>query len=310
MTAPMPAIESIELNSGAMSLQLLTYGAVTQSWRVDGVEMILGYDKVEDYQSDPFYIGAIAGPVANRIGGATFTHDGQIFTLQPNEGANVLHSGADGLSSKIWTVASARTDSAKLIYDAPDGEAGFPGASRFEITVTLSDEALIYEMRAEVEQPRPVSLAQHNYYCLGQETGADLALTLPARGVLTLDKETIATGAIDVPADAGLDFERARRLGDTPKGIDRFFVFDDKRDASRPVATLEASTGMGMEVYSDQPGAQVYTGHGLGAPFQPWQGICIEPSGYPNAVNQPRFPSMICTPEAPYTQRLMLEVLS
>lgn len=304
----MRTIESIELRHGAMRVRLLSHGAVTQGWWYDGVPLILGYDDPVAYLSDPYYLGAIVGPVANRISGARYTQDGTDVLLSANEGDNTLHSGPEGLSAQHWEIARIDDRTADLTHVAVDGEAGFPGEAGFGMRVTLSDNTLTYDMWARVDGPRPISLAQHNYYTLGARSGADLKLTLPMEHVLARSENGVANGGVMSIADAGLDFTVERPLSDMSAGIDRYFIRSDETQGLRHMADLAAPSGLMLRVASDQPGAQVYTGHFLGAPFEPWDGICIEPSGYPNAVNQPHFPSVFSTPASPYAQKLVLEV--
>lgn len=304
----MRAIDFLDLQHGAMRVRLLSYGAVTQGWWYDGVPLILGYDDPEAYITDPFYVGAIVGPVANRISGARYAQDEREVQLSANEGVNTLHCGPEGLSAQHWKISRVDEQRADLTYTAISGEAGFPGQASFRIRVTLSDNKLTYDMRADVDCPRPISLAQHNYYTLGQQSGSDLSLTMPMEQVLTLSDCGIATGEVEGVGDADLDFRNKKPLRDIPDGLDRFFIRSDKTRNLQHMAELAAPSGLKLRVASDQAGAQIYTGHGLGAPFDPWGGICIEPSGYPNAVNQPQFPSMFCTPSSPYAQKLVLEV--
>ena len=302
--------ETVDLRSGRMALRLVSRGAATQGWWLDDVPLILGYEAAQDYVSDPFYLGAIAGPVANRIGGARYNYEGQEVALVPNEGENLLHSGGLGLSNRDWTIEPGTgSETAHLSCAVDAGSDGFPGSACFDLHVTLGDNRLTYQMTAHVDCARPISLAQHNYYTLGASSGKDLQLQVSADRVLGLSSEMVADGSLEVLFEQGLDFHEPRPLHDVTGGIDRFFVRSDAPDLDHPIATLMAPSGLKMRVYSDQPGAQVYTGHGLSSPFVPWAGVCIEPSGYPNAVNQPGFPSMMCTPDKPYSQTLILELV-
>jgi aldose 1-epimerase len=306
----MRSIDSVELQDGAMRVRLLSYGAVTQGWWYDGVPLILGYDDPQAYLTDPFYLGAIVGPVANRIAGAGYVQDGVDVSLVANEGGNTLHSGPEGLSARHWDISQVDDRTADLTYVARDGEAGFAGQAAFGVRVSLAGNALTYDMSARVGTPRPISLAQHNYYTLGERSGADLTLKMPMEQVLALSEAGIATGEIENTAQTVLDFRSKRPLRGVTDGIDRFFVREGSPQTLRPIAELAAPSGLTLRVTSDQVGAQVYTGHGLGSAFDAWDGVCIEPSGYPNAVNQPHFPSVMCTPASPYVQKLVLEVFA
>lgn len=301
-------IDVVELRDEAMRVRLLSYGAVTQGWWYDGLPLILGYDDPQAYLSDPFYLGAIVGPVANRIAGPGYMQDGLNVSLVANERGNTLHSGPQGLSAQHWDISQIDDRTADMTYVSKDGEAGFSGQAVFGVRISLAGNALTYDMWAHVGAPRPISLAQHNYYTLGERSGADLSLKMPMKHVLALSEADIATGEIENISESVLDFSRKRQLRDVTDGIDRFFVREGGAHALRPMAEIAAPSGLTLRVASDQVGAQIYTGHGLGAPFDAWGGICIEPSGYPNAVNLPHFPSVVCTHASPYVQKLVLEI--
>ncbi len=197
---------------------------------------------------------------------------------------------------------------AQLTYVAVNGETGIPGQARIGVKVTLPDTTLTHDMRAGVDRRRPISLARHNCSTLGERSGADLSLTMPMERLLTLSEVGIVTGEIENVTDAALDFRSGRNLRGIADGIDRLFIRPDGVKGMQHIAERIAPSGLRLGVASNRQRAQFYTGHGLGDPFEAWGGICIEPSGYLNAVNQPHFPSMVCTPALPYVQKLVLEV--
>ncbi len=293
-----------------MRLAILDHGAVTQGWWLNDTPLILGYDDPEKYRDDPYFLGAIVGRVANRIGGAGFDLGDAPIRLLPNEGRNQLHGGPTGFWTQRWEIGEVTRNTVRLTLHSPDGDGGFPGAVDVEVSVRLETPRLTYDIRARPDRPTPISIAQHNYYCLGDPDGIrNHRLQVPANATLALDRETVPTGDI-APVDGGpLDFRAPRSLSQAPGGVDHFFLFDADRAPGTPVAKLTAPSGLSLNVTSNQPGAQIYTGHGLGHPFAPFAGACIEPSGYPNAVNIPAFPDMIATPEHPYHQVLTLEIV-
>ncbi len=302
-------IPVIVLQDGDMRVSLLGYGAITQGWWYKGQTLILGYDDPTEYLNDPFYLGALVGRVANRIGGAGFDLDGTHHALIANEGSNTLHGGAEGLSRQFWQVEQLSPCEAVLVHVSPHGAGGFPGAVRFEVRVRLDFPCLTYSISAWPDRPAPISIAQHNYYTLGSAQGiSEHRLQLASDRHLELDDKGIPYGGIVDSASVGLDFSASQPIGQAAMDLDHFFLFGTGGKVAQPVATLAAPSGLTMTVHSDQPGAQVFSAAHLSAPFAPHAGVCIEPSGYPNAPNVPAFPSIICTPDKPYHQTLMLEM--
>lgn len=302
-------MEQVILRDGPMRLAMLDHGAVTQGWWLNDTPLILGYDDPAQHRDDPFFLGAIVGRTANRIGGAGFDLGDKPIRLLANDGRNQLHGGPTGFWARTWKIGEVTRNTARLTLHSPDGDGGFPGAVEVEVTVRLDAPRLTYDIRARPDRPTPISIAQHNYYCLGDpDSIRNHMLHVPAQAMLALDDESIPTGEIASVAGGPFDFRAPSALSQAPEGIDHFFRFDAGRAPGGPVATLRAPSGLTLCVSSDQPGAQIYTGQGLGPPFAPFAGVCIEPSGYPNAVNIPTFPSVIATPAHPYHQVLTLDI--
>ncbi|MCA2011234.1 galactose mutarotase [Cereibacter sphaeroides] len=292
------------LEDGAVRVSVLGYGARVQDWRLPcgGTEVsaVLGHAEAEAYRRDPFFLGAIVGRVANRIGGARYRQNDQTVILQANDGANQLHGGAGGLYAVDWRIDTDGPRRLLLSHHSPDGAMGFPGAVDFEVEMTLTGHRLTWDMRARVDRKTPISLAQHNYYRLG---GGKITARIDAPERLQRDAEGIMTGT-RLPA-APFDLRTPAPL---PNDADDFLLFDPARDPEAPVAEFHAEGGLRLRMWSDQLGAQLYSGHGLGAPFAPRDGFCLEPSGLPNAVNRPEFPTMMCSPDRPYRQVLSVEI--
>lgn len=311
------------LHRGGLSLSLLNFGAATRDLRVihrgRQLPVVLGYNDPRAYLTNPYYLGVIAGRVANRIGRARFALAGQEFCLPANEGCNMLHGGQGGLSHRFWQMEQSGAAAVHLTCISPEGDNGFPGRVEFRTGVSLGENAVTYSMRAAADRPTPISLAQHNYYNLaGSGDIWSHCLTSPASRYLPLDSEGIPTGAVDDAAGSRYDFRQGRTLAEMDpqrEGTDINICFDAGPAPVLPVAALEGPNRLRMQVYSDQPGAQIYTAAGLkahegalpGQSLKPFAGICIEPQGYPDAVSNPQFPSVIVTPDQPYRQDLRLE---
>lgn len=303
------AVDAARLTSGDLDITLLSYGAITQSWLIGGRNVILGYDDPAAYGSDRYYHGAICGRLANRIRGGRFRLGDSDVQLPVNDGPNTLHGGPDGLSARFWEMeADTAANAVRLAYSSPDGEGGFPGRADFEVVVTLADSTLTYDMRAEVDRPTPINLAQHNYYNLaGGGEIWDHVLRVPAQDYLVAGDDLLQTGRIAPVDGTRFDFREARTIAAADParaGIDGCLVLED----GAPGAVLSVPDGPALSFFTDQPGMQVYNANTLGAPFAPFTAVCLEPEGFPDAVNHPNFPSQIVTPDRPYRQKLTIEV--
>jgi aldose 1-epimerase len=303
------AVDEARLSAGNMEVRLLSYGALTRDWRIGGRSIVLGYDDPAAYGSDRYYHGAIAGRVANRIREARFTLDGQEVRLPANDGPNHLHGGPGGISRQHWQMEEdGAANAVRLSYRSPNGEGGYPGAVTFEVVVSLTESRLTYDMRAEVDRPTPVSLAQHNYYNLTGGEVWDHVLTVPAGEYLLAGRDLIMSGERAPVAGTQYDFRTPTRLGDNAPNremMDACLVLDK---GAEPGAVLTAPGAPTLSFFTDQPGIHVYNSNTLGAPFAPFTAVCLEPEAFPDSVNHPGFPSIIVRPGVPYSQRLSIEV--
>ena len=312
------ALDQVTLNEGNQSVTLLGIGAVTQDWRLNDRPVVLGFDDPLRYLNNRYSLGAFVGPVANRIGGASFMLDGVRHSFTANEGRNLLHSGAAGLHRKVFAMeCDSAANAVRLTYHAPDGEGGFPGAVDIAIDVTLANGRLRYDINATTDAPTPINIAQHSYYNL---TGAgdiwDHRLNVGADHFTEKNQEALPTGTI-LPATGRMTLDGVVRLGAVDPerlGLDHNYVISDGIDRQDPVAVLTAPDNTRLRVWSDQAGLQVYSSGGLGAldggidgrKYGPYSGLCLEPQNFPDAVNHPHFPNAIYGPDRPYHQRLEL----
>ncbi len=284
--------------------------------------MILGYQDMASYLTDPFYLGALAGRVANRISGAGFSLGGDDIRLAANEGANMLHGGPGGLSRRFWAMEPRDPQTVRWKLHSPEGDQGFPGAVDIVCDVSLREASLIYEMSATVDRPTPINLAQHNYYCLGRYAEIwDHRLWVAFRERLETTQDGLPTGNCLALGGTRYVFSGEQSFAELDphrRGYDTHFNFNPSANRLREVARLTAPDGVTLTVTSDQSGAQIYTAGHLqtsqpgqeGSVLSPFSGVCIEPQGYPDAVNQPTFPSIIVEPGSPYHQRLELSFSS
>lgn len=305
------------LEAGDVTVTILSLGCITHDWRVPlgagRVPVLQSFaDPAEHLRHPEAYMGAIAGRVANRIGGARFSLAGQEITVVANKGTNQLHGGPLGLSRQNWQMERGGRASVRLTHRSPNGAQGFPGNVDFTTTITLDGARLTYEMQAMPDRPTPINLAQHSYYNLmgGGDIGAH-RLHINAASYTPVDKNMLPLGTIEPLNGTGLDFRNARPL--LGADIDNNLVLGV---GAGPAATLTAPNGLGLKLWTDQPGLQLCTARNLsatapalaGQTHGPFAGVCLEPQHFPDSVNNPNFPSIICTPEQPYSQKLVVEI--
>ena len=295
---------SIELHNGHLSCTILPFGATLQSLRVPDREgarrdVVLGYDSPSDYAERDGYLGATVGRFANRIAGAGFRLNGRDYPLYANDGANHLHGGRVGFSHRDWTVEEAPGDCAVLTLFSSDGDEGYPGNLRVQVTYALEGTALRIRYKAESDADTLCSLTNHSYFNLcGCGSVAEQELMLCADSYTPVDETLIPTGAIAPVAGTALDFRTLRPIG---SGYDHNFVLRSAPGALRPAAKARcAASGITMTVSTTMPGLQLYTAGFLserpgkgGSVYRPGYGFCLETQFFPDSPNKPDFPSCV-----------------
>jgi aldose 1-epimerase len=281
----------------------------------------LGHAQVYPYTqpNDPFF-GALIGRVANRIGNARFELEGKTYTIPANDGPNALHGGSRGFDKVLWQ-AEPDDASLKLTYLSPDGEMGFPGNLRAEVTYTLTDDnALRMDYRATTDAPTCVNLTNHAYFNLAGAGNGDMLsheIAIDADRYTPVNEKLIPTGALVAVEDTPFDLRRptpiGRRISEIGMGYDHNFVLNhpgNQSGAATPAVTVHhPPSGRVLEVFTDQPGVQFYSGNfldgsiqGLGGAYHRHGGFCLETQDFPNAPNHPHFPSIILRPGEEYRQ--------
>lgn len=317
------AVSLISLHNGTLSCQVLTYGATLRSLHVPDrngtpVDIVLGYDTLEEYMSNDGYLGAIVGRFANRIQGGKFTLNGQAYALPLNDGRNHLHGGFKGFSHRVWKIEKLDPASVELSLTSPDGEEGYPGNLTVHVTYALSGSALSISYTAQSDADTLCNLTNHSYFNLAGHTAGSMlhqTLTIHAETYTPSDGENIPYGTIAPVADTPMDFRTPKEIGrdiaaDFPqllqaKGYDHNYVLDSHDPAAEAYC---GETGISMRLETTMPGMQLYTGNfitpglsGKGrATYAPRQGFCLETQFYPNSPNCPLFPSPILKKDQPY----------
>ena len=327
-------------NAKGMKMEVITLGGIITSLTApdkDGKfeDIVLGYkDKEEYFKGNPYFFGAIIGRYGNRIAKGKFTLDGKAYQLPINNEPNSLHGGK-GFDKRVWTaeeVAGAPYPTLKLSYTAKDGEEGYPGNLKTIVTYTLTDDnALEISYEAETDKKTVINLTQHSYFNLSGDFSkliTDHELTLKADKFLPVDATLIPTGELKAVAGTPFDFTTAKEIGkdinaadDQLKkggGYDHCWIFTDAAKTLREVASVyHKASGRYMEVYTDQPAVQFYSGNFIdgtkasktGGNYQKRSGLCLETQHYPDAPNQPKFPSTVLNPGEKYTTKTTYKFL-
>lgn len=304
----------IENSSGAW-VEVLDYGCTLRGIGVPDkrgqiTDVLLGYDRIEDYEAGDAYLGAVIGRCAGRIAGAKITLGGKTYPLSANCGDYQLHGGVRGFNRHIW---AAKVRGGNLVFRrrSPDGEEGYPGNLEVSVSFAWSNSnTLSMEFTAFADQDTVVSLTNHPYFNLngaGAGTIDKHTLQVSADEYTELDERNLITGRILQVENTPLDFLRAKPL-DIP--VDYNFCFS--RTGLHSAAQLSSrESGISLEVSTTQPGLQVYTGDFLsgpagkgGAEYGPRSGVALEAQGWPDAAAWPAFPSNILRQDVPYQQRI------
>jgi aldose 1-epimerase len=283
------------------------------------VDVLLGFDSLEDYRRQDKYLGAIVGRYANRIGGASFTIDAATYPVAANDGGkNHLHGGVTGFDKQIWTVMGAGEKSLTLALESPHGQEGYPGNLTVQVTYTLSEDALTIDYAASADRPTLCNLTNHAYFNLsGHQSGpvTDQLIRLFADAYTPADPSSIPTGEILPVAGTPMDLREPTAIGahideDFPQltqagGYDHNWVINGPSGVLRPAAWAHSpATGITLEALTTQPGVQFYTGNYLdGCPagkndavYGRRHGFCLEAQLFPDSPHHPNFPSATLRP--------------
>ena len=307
----MSKLESITLkNKQGLQITVLNYGGIIQSVKTaDDIELVLGFENPEDYvNNNTAYLGAIIGRLANRVANARFSLDGSNYQLEANEAPHTLHAGSAGLDKVFWqmTVAS-ESNAVSLFHHSPNGAGGFPGNLDISVTYTLTDHnALIIDYHATTDTATPLDLTNHTYWNLASEASILSHHAQFAADTYLETDNMIPTGKILPVQNTPLDFTQTKAFSTDiddlkhTRGYDHYFVLEKSNELKLAATVTDPKSKRGMTVETTAPGFQCYTGNFLTAPHSPYQGFCIETQSYPNAVNTPRFPSVIINANQEY----------
>jgi aldose 1-epimerase len=291
-------------------LEVLDLGAtVHRVWVTcgDGVRrnVVLGHRTPEEYLVSKDYVGGTIGRYANRIKGARFELGGELVRLDANEGANQLHGGPVGFDKQVWQVAEHSDDRAVLVLSSPRGDQGFPGQVNARAEFAVLADSVRLTLEAVADAPTILGMTSHVYWNLdGAGTIDAHRLRVPARHYVAVDADGIPLAS--EPVAGRFDLRDAPRLGD--RVLDHNFVLD-----GAPAATLDSErSGIRMDLTTDQPGLQVYTGDGFdgtrrsttGVRYGPRAGVALEAQLFPDTPNRPEFGSAVLRPGETYRSHI------
>ena len=318
-------------NSRGTTMQVITYGAIITSLRTADArghvdDIVLGFDSLDGYLHDPPYFGAVVGRYANRIAKGRFTLDGHEYQLPVNNGPNSLHGGTRGFDKVVWQATSFENDSSSgvaLSYISSDGEMGYPGRLDVRVTYTLTDgNELEVDYFATTDKATPINLSQHSYFNLAGDAKRDILghqLGLAASRYTPVDSTLIPTGELASVEGTPFDFRNltpiGARIGGSNQqltfgiGYDHNFVLDrEPSGLSHAAQVVEPESGRVLDIFTDQPGIQFYSGNFLdgtitgkgGRVYQHRYGFCLETQHFPDSPNHDAFPTTILRPGERY----------
>jgi aldose 1-epimerase len=314
-------------SSTGVEVDLINWGVTVRDWRVPvkgGMRsVVLGLEKFDDYPEHSPHLGSLAGRVANRVRGASFELGGKSYELPANDGPNCLHGGPEGLGRLAWDAEpDDATNSVVFSLISPHGAMGFPGELHLKATYRIMGNRLRLELGATADRPTPVSLVQHQYFNLGSSDHVlDHRYQFAAGAYTESDADLVPTGNIlEIASGSERDFRQPRTLRDASGagiGYDGNFVLDTDRDPHDPVAAVVSPEGdLMLRLWTDRPGLQFYNAlttdiavPGLGGRhYGRYSGFCLEDQAFPDALHHRHFPSIIVTPDKPYSHWCEFEI--
>ncbi|MCK9411200.1 MAG: galactose mutarotase [Prolixibacteraceae bacterium] len=318
-------------NQKGMEITVTNWGGRIVSWLVPdkrGImeDVVLGYDSINGYlNAKENYFGAAIGRYGNRIANGEFSIGDIKYKLAQNNGINSLHGGINGFSGKMWEVVQNDIGELSLKLVSPDMDEGYPGELSVSMIYRLTnDNELVIQYEAKCDKPTIINLTNHSYFNLhgaGNGSVLDHLLTLNANFITPTDSTLVPTGEIRAVDNSPFDFRKPTIIGSRinsedqqirfGRGYDINYVLNKNPDqnVSLAASVFEPESGRLLEVFTDQPGIQFYTGNFLdgkypgkkGKTYGYRTGFCLETQHYPNSPNQPKFPSVQLDPDQVYS---------
>lgn len=320
-------------NKEGMEVSIITFGGRITNLKAPDKngnfeDVVIGFDSISQYTATNPYFGALIGRYGNRIANGKFTLDGTEYQLPVNDGPNSLHGGTKGFDKVVWTAeempAEDNSASLKLTYTSKDMEEGYPGNLETTVTYTLTnDNKLEVNYKATTDKKTVLNLTQHSYFNLSGDFNKPIVgdkIMINADQFVPVNATLIPTGELKDVAGTPFDFRKPKTIGDEINatddqitkggGYDHCWILNDQNSGERLAASAyDPESGRFMEVYTDQPGIQFYTGNFLDGTlpqkggkgtYAHRTGFCLETQHYPDSPNQKEFPTTVLNPGETY----------
>ena len=323
-------------NKNGMEVCITNFGArivsiMTPDKNGKMTDVVLGFDNIDDYINVPSDFGATIGRYANRIGDGKITIDGKEIQLPQNNGSHCLHGGPTGWQYQVFKTNQLDAQTIKLTVESPDGDNNFPGNVVASVTYTLTeDNAIDIKYDATTDQKTVINMTNHSYFNLSGNpsvSGMDHILYLAGDSITPIDSTFMTNGEMMAVAGTPFDFNTPKAISQDVtnfeneqikfgKGFDHNWVLNTKGDIRQVAAKLTSpTTGITLEVYTDEPGIQLYTGNFLNGTVKGKNGIvypqrasiCLETQHYPDSPNKAHWPSVILEPGKTYTSHCIFK---
>lgn len=302
-------------NKNGMKIAVTDFGATLVSIFVPDqegnlVDVVLGYDSVEGYEQGGAFYGATVGRNANRIGQASFVLNQKTYHLTDNDHGNNLHSGLDFYNKRMWERKTSSDSKITFALFSPDQDQGFPGNLQVEVTYELTEDNELHILyKAVSDQDTLINMTNHSYFNLnGQGSGTihDLRVRMDADAFTPTDEILIPTGEIAAVDGTPMDFRQWKALGEQIEedyepllvagGYDHNWALNNRGRYAKVAEAASKQTGIKMDVYTDLPGMQMYTGNFIeeeqgkaGAVYRKRSGVCFETQYFPDAIHKEQF---------------------
>lgn len=323
-------------NKNGMEVCITNFGArivsiMTPDKNGKMTDVVLGFDNIDDYINVPSDFGATIGRYANRIGDGKITIDSKEIQLPQNNGSHCLHGGPTGWQYQVFKTNQLDAQTIKLTVESPDGDNNFPGNVVASVTYTLTeDNAIDIKYDATTDQKTVINMTNHSYFNLSGNpsvSGMDHILYLAGDSITPIDSTFMTNGEMMAVAGTPFDFNTPKAISQDVtnfeneqikfgKGFDHNWVLNTKGDIRQVAAKLTSpATGITLEVYTDEPGIQLYTGNFLdgtvkgknGIVYPQRASICLETQHYPDSPNKAHWPSVILEPGKTYTSHCIFK---
>lgn len=315
-------------NGQGMKVEISSFGGIITKILVpdkngNSENIVLGYADLLGYDSNDYYFGAAIGRFGNRIAEGKFELDGNSYQLATNDGDNHLHGGMKGFNRVVWNADYEQKETSVLVkmsYTSIDGEEGYPGNLETTLSFEITDDnKILLEFKAQTDKPTVVNLTHHGYFNLSamKEDVLEHQLTINAANYTPVDDGLIPTGELKEVKETAFDFQTPHtigaRIGEVPGGYDHNFVVKENHSEElvKMAELYHQNSGRMMELYADSPAVQFYSGNFLdgkvtvdGVTYSQHMGLCLEPQTFPNAPNEPSFPTSRLNPGETYSHKI------